>query len=203
MLPSLFPPLSCVYLMLPTLFPPLSCVYLMLPSHFPPLSCVSLMLPCTCLSLILSGLADSPLPASMLLPLSPYSATSSTRPTTERSQSLRTSTPTNHSPLRYWLPQNPPILSPVKFGTVVPYSICLVHFHDHPGRLSDARSVFLNSVQVYGETSFELVCEVMKLTKMTENDVFVDLGSGELWGNPYLSAQLVYAANYYRPRTHP
>ena len=33
--------------------------------------------------------------------------------------------------------------------------------------------------QVYGETSFELVCEVMKHTKMTENDVFVDLGSGK------------------------
>ena len=173
-------------------------------SSLPPLSCVYLMLMCTCLSLILSGLADSPLPALMLLPPSPYSATSSTRPITERSQSLRTSTPTNHSPLRYCLPHYPPIVSPVKFRTVVPYSICLVHFHDHPGRLSDAQSVFLNSVQVYGETSFELVCEVMKLTKMTENDVFVDLGSGELmWGNPYLSAQLVYAANYYRPRTRP
>ena len=34
-------------------------------------------------------------------------------------------------------------------------------------------------MQVYGETSFELVCEMMKLTKMTENDVFVDLGSGK------------------------
>ena len=32
---------------------------------------------------------------------------------------------------------------------------------------------------MYGETSFELVCEVIKLTKMTENDVFVDLGSGK------------------------
>ena len=35
------------------------------------------------------------------------------------------------------------------------------------------------SSQVYGETSFELVAQVIKLTKMTENDVFVDLGSGE------------------------
>ena len=35
------------------------------------------------------------------------------------------------------------------------------------------------SLQVYGETSFELVAQVIKLTKMTENDVFVDLGSGE------------------------
>ncbi|CAI7993879.1 Histone-lysine N-methyltransferase, H3 lysine-79 specific [Geodia barretti] len=34
------------------------------------------------------------------------------------------------------------------------------------------------SPEVYGETSFELVCEVIKLTKMTENDVFLDLGSG-------------------------
>ena len=33
---------------------------------------------------------------------------------------------------------------------------------------------------MYGETSFDLICEVMKHTKMTENDVFVDLGSGKM-----------------------
>ena len=39
---------------------------------------------------------------------------------------------------------------------------------------------------MYGETSFELVCEVMKHTKMTENDVFVDLGSGKTMFLPLL-----------------
>lgn len=36
------------------------------------------------------------------------------------------------------------------------------------------------SPEVYGETSFELVAEIIKHTKLTENDVFVDLGSGKL-----------------------
>ena len=35
------------------------------------------------------------------------------------------------------------------------------------------------SPEVYGETSFDLVVEVIKHTKMTEGDVFLDLGSGE------------------------
>ena len=42
------------------------------------------------------------------------------------------------------------------------------------------------SVQVYGETSFELVTEVIKSTKMTENDVFIDLGSGKLFAYMYI-----------------
>lgn len=36
------------------------------------------------------------------------------------------------------------------------------------------------SPEVYGETSFELINEIVKHTQLTENDVFVDLGSGEL-----------------------
>ena len=35
------------------------------------------------------------------------------------------------------------------------------------------------SPEVYGETSFELVTEVIKHTNLKENDIFVDLGSGE------------------------
>ena len=35
------------------------------------------------------------------------------------------------------------------------------------------------SPEVYGETSFDLITEVIKYTKMNENDVFVDLGSGK------------------------
>ena len=35
------------------------------------------------------------------------------------------------------------------------------------------------SPEVYGETSFDLVAEVIKQTHLTENDVFVDLGSGK------------------------
>lgn len=34
-------------------------------------------------------------------------------------------------------------------------------------------------VQVYGETSYDLITEVIKHTKLSENDVFLDLGSGE------------------------
>lgn len=42
---------------------------------------------------------------------------------------------------------------------------------------------------MYGETSFELVTEIIKHTKLSENDVFVDLGSGELvWVERFLIA---------------
>ena len=34
--------------------------------------------------------------------------------------------------------------------------------------------------QVYGETSYELVEEVIKEAKLTEDDIFLDLGSGKL-----------------------
>ena len=34
-------------------------------------------------------------------------------------------------------------------------------------------------LQVYGETSFDLVTEVIKHTEMQESDIFLDLGSGE------------------------
>ena len=33
--------------------------------------------------------------------------------------------------------------------------------------------------QVYGETSYDLVEQVVKEANVTENDVFLDLGSGE------------------------
>lgn len=32
--------------------------------------------------------------------------------------------------------------------------------------------------QVYGETSFELICQMIDQIHITEDDVFVDLGSG-------------------------
>lgn len=35
------------------------------------------------------------------------------------------------------------------------------------------------SPEVYGETSFELVTEIIKHTHLSENDVFMDLGSGK------------------------
>ena len=41
-------------------------------------------------------------------------------------------------------------------------------------------------IQVYGETSFELIAEVIKHTKLSENDVFVDLGSGESYHIHYV-----------------
>lgn len=34
------------------------------------------------------------------------------------------------------------------------------------------------SPEVYGETSYELVCQMIDQIAVTENDVFVDLGSG-------------------------
>lgn len=34
-------------------------------------------------------------------------------------------------------------------------------------------------VQVYGETSFELVEQMIKYVKFSEHDYFIDLGSGE------------------------
>lgn len=39
--------------------------------------------------------------------------------------------------------------------------------------------LFLLNKQVYGETSFELVEELTKVTKFGEDDVFIDLGSGK------------------------
>jgi len=38
------------------------------------------------------------------------------------------------------------------------------------------------SPEVYGETSFDLVAEIIKHTHLKESDVFVDLGSGKLLG---------------------
>jgi H3 lysine-79-specific histone-lysine N-methyltransferase len=37
------------------------------------------------------------------------------------------------------------------------------------------------SPEVYGETSFDLVAQMIDEIKMTEDDLFVDLGSGECW----------------------
>lgn len=37
--------------------------------------------------------------------------------------------------------------------------------------------------QVYGETSFELVEQMIKTIDFTEDDLFIDLGSGKLRGN--------------------
>ncbi|KAG8519159.1 Histone-lysine N-methyltransferase, H3 lysine-79 specific [Galemys pyrenaicus] len=44
------------------------------------------------------------------------------------------------------------------------------------------------SPEVYGETSFDLVAQMIDEIKMTEDDLFVDLGSGE-WGHVSTSAQ--------------
>lgn len=38
------------------------------------------------------------------------------------------------------------------------------------------------SPEVYGETSFDLVAQMIDEIKMTEDDLFVDLGSGECGG---------------------
>lgn len=51
------------------------------------------------------------------------------------------------------------------------------------------------SPEVYGETSFELVSEVIKHTRLTENDVFLDLGSGKCvcvcaWGLSFIHSSL-------------
>lgn len=37
------------------------------------------------------------------------------------------------------------------------------------------------SPEVYGETSFDLVAQMIDEIKMSEDDLFVDLGSGECW----------------------
>lgn len=37
------------------------------------------------------------------------------------------------------------------------------------------------SPEVYGETSFDLVAQMIDEIKMTEDDLFVDLGSGKWW----------------------
>ena len=34
-------------------------------------------------------------------------------------------------------------------------------------------------IKVYGETSFELVAQMIKEVPMSRNDVFIDLGSGK------------------------
>lgn len=46
------------------------------------------------------------------------------------------------------------------------------------------------SPEVYGETSFDLVAQMIDEIKMTEDDLFVDLGSGE-WGLVAPPASLV------------
>lgn len=35
-----------------------------------------------------------------------------------------------------------------------------------------------NDFQVYGETSYDLVCQMIDQIKITRDDIFVDLGSG-------------------------
>lgn len=40
------------------------------------------------------------------------------------------------------------------------------------------------SFQVYGETSFELITEMISATHLSENDVFLDLGSGKYFISP-------------------
>jgi hypothetical protein len=36
-------------------------------------------------------------------------------------------------------------------------------------------------LQVYGETSYELVKQMIDTVKISEDDVFIDLGSGEIF----------------------
>ena len=49
------------------------------------------------------------------------------------------------------------------------------------------------SPEVYGETSFELITEIIKHTHLTENDVFVDLGSGMyVYVHTYVHVKVVY-----------
>ena len=39
--------------------------------------------------------------------------------------------------------------------------------------------VWIALIKVYGETSFELVAQMIKEVPMSRNDVFIDLGSGK------------------------
>ena len=39
---------------------------------------------------------------------------------------------------------------------------------------------FIVLLQVYGETSFDLVSRIIEEIDMTQDDVFIDLGSGKL-----------------------
>jgi hypothetical protein len=39
-------------------------------------------------------------------------------------------------------------------------------------------SLFLYDPQVYGETSYDLVCQMIDQIEITKDDIFVDLGSG-------------------------
>jgi len=49
---------------------------------------------------------------------------------------------------------------------------------DHNHKLSNMRSDFNGLCQVYGETSFELIEQMTKVIPFTEDDFFIDLGSG-------------------------
>lgn len=52
------------------------------------------------------------------------------------------------------------------------------------------------SPEVYGETSFDLVAQMIDEIKMTEDDLFVDLGSGEWPINSFFFAVCTLKPSY-------
>ena len=52
-------------------------------------------------------------------------------------------------------------------------------FIDHVLGLSPNQFFVLACCQVYGETSYEVVTQMIDALKITEDDIFIDLGSGK------------------------
>ena len=52
---------------------------------------------------------------------------------------------------------------------------------------------------MYGETSFDLINQMIKSINFTENDFFIDLGSGKLSFSPFPLAHLVpFLASFFK-----